>query len=107
MFENLRKRIYIEDFCDDLNYHGVILYIGNVNRTRLQAALEESHINKMWRLIFALSDEDPSRKNFIYIENCDLQNLDYPVHEYFEEGYDVYILYEDEGAGKFYVKTKI
>lgn len=102
----MSKQIYINDFCEDLNYTGVILYIGNVDATKLREALEKSHINKMWRLPFALIDQDPCKKNFIYIENCDLQNLDYPIHEYFEEGYDVYVLHEDASGG-YYVKSKL
>ena len=100
------NRLYIEDFCDDFNYKGVILYIGDVDPARLRERLEADYINKMWRLNFAQCKDDPSMKNFIYIENCDLQDLDYPVHEYMEEGYDVYILYEDE-AYNYYVKQKL
>ena len=44
-------------------------------------------------------------RDFIYVENCDLQNLDHPIHEYFEDGYDVYVLYED--AAGFYIKNKM
>ena len=99
-------RLYIEDFNDDLNYTGVILYIGNVNHERLRTKLEKDYVNKLWRLDNALVYADPSMKNFIYIENCDLQDLDFPLHTYMEEGYDVYILYEDE-QGEFYIKRKL
>lgn len=99
------ERIYINDFCEDLNYHGVILYIGNVDPDKLLKALERSNVNKRYRLDYAVRTDDPTRRNYIYVENCDLQNLCYPIHEYIEEDYDVYILYEDNG--KYYVKLKL
>lgn len=101
----MSNRFYIKDFCEDLNYRGVILYIGNVDNAKLLKALEKSVVNKLWRLGFATSNNDPSMRDFIYVENCDLQNLDYPIHEYFEDGYDVYVLYED--AAGFYIKNKM
>lgn len=102
----MNNRIYIDDFCEDLNYQGIILYIGNVNDVALLKALERDNVNKTYRLEYALNDPNDCSRNFIYIENCDLQNLDYPVYEYFEEGYDVYILHEDE-VGKFYIEAKL
>jgi hypothetical protein len=92
------ERIYINNFCEDLNYQRVVLYIGNVNYDNLKKALSECYVNKLWRL-------DNAR--FIYIENCDLQDLSYPITECIEEGYDVYILHEDEESGKFYVEEKL
>lgn len=105
----MNNRIYINDFCEDLNYQGVILYIGNVNSVNLLRALKRDKVNKTYRLDYALNDPKDSCRNFIYIENCDLQNLDYPVHEYFgddEDTYDVYVLHEDE-VGKFYIEAKL
>lgn len=101
----MNERFYIKDFCEDLNYQGVILYIGNVDHTRLQKALEKDKVNKLWRLSFATTNNDPSMRDFIYVENCDLQNLDYPIQEYFEDEYDAYVLYEDTEG--FYIKNKI
>ena len=101
----MNERIYIEDFCESLNYQGVILYIGNVNHSKLLRALEKDNVSHLYRLEFAASNNEPSMQDFIYVENCDLQNLDYPVQEYFEEGYDVYVLHEDPYG--FYIKRKI
>lgn len=102
------ERIYIENFCEDLNYKNVILYIGEVDTANLLKALERDMVNKLYRLEYALDGGSiPGRKNFIYIENCDLQNVDYPAHEYMEDGYDIYILYEDKMSGKFYVKSRL
>ena len=101
----MNERLYIKDFCEDLNYQGVILYIGNVDRDRLRKALEKDKVGHLYRLVFATSNNDPSMRDFIYVENCDLQNLDYPIDEYFEDGYDVYVLYEDSAG--FYIKNKM
>ena len=98
-------RIYINDFCEDLNHTGVILYIGNIDDKGLLKALERDNVNKLYRLDYALKAEDPAYKDFIYVANCDLQNLDWPLHEYLEEGYHVYILHED--SGKYYVKKHL
>lgn len=101
----MRDRIYIDDFCEDLNYQGIILFIANVDIENLRARLKKDDVNKLYRLDYALKVDDPSRKYFIYVENCDLQDLSFPVHEYIlEEGYHVYVLYED--AAGFYIKTK-
>lgn len=101
----MNNRFYIDNFCEDLNYKNVILYIGEVDSSRLLKALKKDLVNKTYRLEYALNDKNPARKNFIYIENCDLQNLDYPLHEYMEEDYNVYVLHE--GAGKYYIETKL
>ena len=100
----MRKPIYIEDFCYDLNYKGIILYVGNVDPGHLRKVLIDSVVNKVYRLDYALSYKDPAMRNYIYVENCDLQDLSYPIYEYIEDGYDVYVLYEDDN--KFYVKSK-
>ena len=99
------KHVYIEDFCEDLNYQGIILYIGKVDCARLRKTLGKDKINKLWRLEFATSNNDPSMRDFIYVENCDLQNLDYPIYEYLEDGYDIYVLHEDPKG--FYIINKM
>jgi hypothetical protein len=103
---NKENRIYIKDFCEDLNYKKIILYIGNVDSEKLAKRLEKDLINKIYRLDYAINDDRiPGRQNFIYIENCDLQNLDYPVHEYIaEEEYNVYVLWED--GEKYFIEAK-
>ena len=99
------NKIYINDFCEDLNYQGIILYIGLVDSNKLLEALERDKVSHCYRFLFATSNNDPTMKNFIYIENCDLQNLDYPIYEYMEDGYDVYCLCEDDKG--FYIKRRI
>lgn len=98
----MENRIYIKDFCEDLNYQGIILYIGLVDSNKLLEAIKRDNVSHCYRFLFATSNNDPTMKNFIYIENCDLQNLDYPIYEYMEDGYDVYCLHEDDKG--FYVK---
>lgn len=102
----MNDRIYIDNFCEDLNYKKIILYIGGVNYSKLLKKLEKDYVNKLYRLEYATTNSNPARKDFIYIENCDLQDLDYPVHEFvIDEGYHVYVLHED--AGKYYIESKI
>ena len=101
----MENRAYITDFYEDLDDRRVILYIGNVDQEKLSEALKKSAVNKLFRFGFAISDTDPSRKTFIYVEEGDLKNLNYPIYEYIDVGYDVYVLYED--AGQYYVETKM
>lgn len=101
----MSSKIYINDFCEDLNYQGIILYTGSIDSNKLLEALKRDNVNHCYRFSFATSNDNPSMKNFIYIENCDLQNLDYPIYEYMEDGYDVYCLYEDDKG--FYIKRRI
>ena len=98
-------KVYINDFCQDLNYQGIILWIGSVDSNKLLESLERDNVGKLWRFLYATSNTNPSMKDFIYVENCDLQNLDYPIYEYMEEGYDIYCLYEDSAG--FYVKKRL
>lgn len=100
----MNDRVYIDDFCYDLNYRKVILYIGSVDPAKLLEALERSNLNKTYRLHTVLNDKE-SQRNFMFVENCDLMDLDYPVYEYMEEGYNVYVLYEDNG--RYYIKTNL
>ena len=98
-------KVYINDFCQDLNYKGIILWIGSVDSNELLESLERDNVGKLWRFLYATSNTNPSMKDFIYVEICDLQNLDYPIYEYMEEGYDIYCLYEDSAG--FYVKNRL
>ena len=103
----VHERIYIDDFCEDLNYQGIILYIGNVPKTKLRKRLNDDYINKDYRFDYIINAKDPSMKDFMYIENCDLQDLSYPVHEYVvDEGYSVHSLCYDQLENKFYIVNK-
>ena len=98
-------KVYINDFCQDLNYKGIILWIGSVDSNELLESLERDNVGKLQRFLYATSNTNPSMKDFIYVEIGDLQNLDYPIYEYMEEGYDIYCLYEDSAG--FYVKNRL
>lgn len=105
----LSDRVYIDDFVNDLNYSGIILYIGNVDPERLSKRLMKDYVNKTYRLEYALNKEDPTMKNFIYIENCDLEDLCDPIYVYMEKdngSYDVCTLREDNN-GEYYIADKI
>lgn len=101
----MNDRIYIEDFCYDLNYTRIILYIGEVDSNRLRKALEKSVVNKMYRFDNVLLHQNHAARNFFFVENCDLQDLAWSIHAYIADGYDVYILHEDDG--RYYVEKKL
>lgn len=108
----MAKRFYINDFVEDLNYKSIILYITEeVNITMLREKLKKDYCNKLYRLDFALDKEREDKRNFFYIANCDFQDLDYPIHEYIAGDvsgiYNVYRLYYDEAADKFYVSVDL
>lgn len=83
-------KIYIENFVDDLNYQKIILWIGNVNKKNLYDRLVKDHVNHMYRFTSVVQD------GYMYIENCDLQDLDLESVDYLEEGYSIYPLFEDK-----------
>lgn len=100
------RRAYIENFCEDLNYQGIILYVADVNLNKLRERIEKDYINKMWRFDYMLDKQgDASKRYYMYIENCDFQDLDFPITDYIEEGYMVVKLYEDETG--FYIKDPL
>ena len=80
-------RVYINDFVEDLNYNSIILYIGNADPERLRTKLKENGVNHLDRLYKCLEDK------YMYIENCDLQNLDFYLDDYLDDGYGVFPLY--------------
>lgn len=102
------SRIYINDFCEDLNYQGVVLYIGNVDTDKLLEKLKKDYVNHLNRFKSVLENK------LMFIENCDLQDVDTDnPTEYgnsilylLEENYVIYPLMYDEGVG-YYVETHI
>ena len=79
--------VYINDFVEDLNYKKIILYIGTVDHEKLRAELEKNDVNHLYQFGKCVEDK------YMYIENCDLQNLDYYLEDYLDEGYSVFPLY--------------
>ena len=54
----MTDRIYINDFCEDLNYTGIILYIGSVDSSKLLKARNQSVVNKCCRREYPLTDKE-------------------------------------------------
>lgn len=90
-------RIYIKDFCDDLNYQKIILEISDVDREDLLRTLEKDQVNHLYRLDYITNPDDPNH-NLMYIENCDLQDISTTdiFYEMIEDGYVVTKLHKDE-----------
>lgn len=98
-------RIYINDFVEDLNYRGVILYVGNVDPERLLRKLKEDNLNKTYRFESVLE----SNKLF-YIENCDLQDMSEcktieSILEYVDDERGIYPLLYEKESDRYYVET--
>lgn len=93
----MSKRFYIHDFVEDLNYRAVILYVGeHIDLDRLRKKLEKDYCNHLYRFDYMLNKEADDMRRFFYIENCDFQDLDFPIHEYVgEDGYNIYNLQFD------------
>lgn len=102
-------KLYIDDFCEDLNYRKVILYIGEVNAEDLRLKMMSDYVNHMSRFDGVLTN------NLMFIENCDLQDVD-TEHGYefgnsllylISESYIVYPLQYDADDRRYYVETEI
>ena len=82
-------KIYIEDFVEDLNYRKVILSIGGVDSEKLYSRLKQDCVNHLNRFRGCLENK------LMFIENCDLQDVD-TDHGY-EFGNSLLYLIADEG----------
>lgn len=100
-------KIYIDDFVEDLNYRGVILYVGNVDPAKLLSKLKEDNLNKTYRFEYVLG----SNKLF-YVENCDLQDMSEcstleDILEYLEDGQTIYSLRYEKESDRYYIETML
>lgn len=100
-------KIYIDDFVEDLNYRGVILYVGNIDPAKLLNKLKEDNLNKTYRFKTVLE----SNKLF-YVENCDLQGVSEHetlknILEYLEDGQVIYPLRYEKESDRYYVETML
>ena len=95
---------YINDFCEDLNYKNIGLYIGYLDtdelkklRTRLFS--EPSYLNKQYRWVYIIHGS-----KFFYVENCDLQDCNnYELTQILlSNDFKFYELKYDSLADKFY-----
>lgn len=80
----MEKKVYITDFCEDLNYKSIILFIDDtVDLDELLIRLRKDNIGHMYRF-------DCVRDNrLFYVENCDLQNVSTTVNPHWNELLDL------------------
>jgi hypothetical protein len=100
-------KIYIDDFVEDLNYRGVILYVGNVDPTKLLSKLKEDNLNKTYRFESVLKSN-----KLLYVENCDLQDMSEfrtleDILEYLDDGQVIYPLRYESESDQYYVETML
>ena len=93
------KKEYINDFCEELNYTDVILYIHEeINFLDLCEKLKKDNVGHMYRFNLIKSNR------LFYIENCDLQDVD--DKELFDLLYNEYaILQLRKDSVGYYVKV--
>lgn len=93
------KKVYINDFCEELNYTDVILYIHEeINFLDLYVRLKKDNVGHMYRFDLIKSNR------LFYIENCDLQDVD--GKELFDLLYNEYaILQLRKDSVGYYVKV--
>lgn len=103
-------QIYIEDFVEDLNYRKVILSIGGVDSEKLYSRLKQDCVNHLNRFHACLENK------LMFIENCDLQDVDTDHGDEFgnsllylitDEGYAVCPLHYDIDSDRYFIKTDI
>lgn len=93
------KKCHIHDFCEDLNYTDIILYVHEeINFQELYKRLDSDLVNHLYRF------DSVKANRLFYIENCDLQNIDNEeIVELFDNGYSVLQLRKDSDG--FFIKT--
>lgn len=97
------KKVYIDDFCNDLNYRSVVLFIDTrLDLEEVLSRLEYDNVGHLYRF-------DWIRDNrLFYIENCDLQEVtireEYnELLELLENYYSVVLLKKD--SKDFYIEV--
>lgn len=100
-------KIYIDDFVEDLNYSGAILYVGNINSAKLLSKLKEDTLNKTYRFKAVLESNKLFR-----VENCDLQDMSEcktleDILEYLEDGQTIYSLRYEKESDRYFVNTMV
>ena len=95
---------YINDFCEDLNYKNIGLYIGYLETDKLKKLhtrlfSEPSYLNKQYRWKYIIQGS-----RFFYVENCDLQDCNgYELTQcILDNNFKFYELKYDSIADKFY-----
>ena len=98
-------KFYIDDFVENLNYKKIIIYIGDVEPDDLRSKLEKDRMNHTNRFDSILEN------NLMFVENCDLQDVDTEHRDDFgnsllyliSDGYVVYPLQYDGLTKRYFV----
>lgn len=93
------EKYRIHDFCEELNYTDIILYVHEeINFQELYKRLQSDLVNHLYRF------DSVKANRLFYIENCDLQNVDNKeIAELFDNGYSVLQLRKDSDG--FFIKV--
>ncbi len=96
------EKVYIKDF-NDYNYVSIMFEISQVDRKQLEDKLNEDYINKMYRLNYVYERD----VKLMYIENCDLQDVEIINKRYyellFEEHYNLVHLKSDKDGLYYWI----
>lgn len=89
----------IHDFCEELNYMNIILYVHEeIYFQELYKRLQSDLVSHLYRF------DSVKANRLFYIENCDLQNVDNKeIAELFDNGYSVLQLRKDSDG--FFIKV--
>lgn len=98
---------YINDFCEDLNYKNIGLYIGFLNSDELEILYTRlfsgpSYLSKQYRW-----NNVTHGSKFFYVENCDLQSCNgYELVQcILDNDFKFYDLRYDPQIDKFYYES--
>ncbi|MBR5823748.1 MAG: hypothetical protein IKY67_06365 [Paludibacteraceae bacterium] len=92
---------YIDNFVDDFNYQGVILYIKKVDKNRLLEKLKSDYLNHLYYF-----DPIYNSNGLMLIENCDCIDVnDNEILEYLLNGYNIVQLREDANGYFFEITS--
>lgn len=97
------NKVYIKDFCEDLNYREVVLFVDSeIDLDDLYGRLKRDNLSHLYRF------ESVRENRLFYIENCDLQDVTInpgwnELLELVENDYSILQLKKDHDG--FYVVT--
>lgn len=97
------NKIYIKDFCEDLNYREVVLFVDSeIDLDDLYDRLKRDELSHLYRF------ESIRENRLFYIENCDLQDVTInsgwnELLELVENDYSILQLKKDHDG--FYIVT--
>lgn len=96
------KKVYIDDFCEDLNYEGVVLFIDtDIDLDALLECMKRDKVGHLYRF------DGVKDNRLFYIENCDLQNVTIrsnwnELYELIEDDFSILHL-KQEINGRYYI----